>query len=100
MASLCHSVNHLPVYPGAQSLASANSRPLQFRKSVAYREYDIKRYYRRLYNALANTGIVEPAHGSPAQNDFDRVLLLRLLVRKPVQREVSLIADLRATMIA
>ena len=86
MASLGRSINHLPVHPGTQELASTSSRPLRLRKSVAFLEYDSKRCYRRLYYALANTGTMEPTHWPPPQTEFDRVLLLRVLVRKPVQR--------------
>ena len=100
MASLGRSINHLPVHTGAQKLASTSSRPLPLRRSMASLEYDSKRCYRRPYNALASTGTMEPTQRPLAQTDFDRILLLRVLVRKPVQRQMSLIADLQLTMIA
>ena len=100
MASLGRSINHFPVHPGAQKLASTSPRRLRLRKPVAFLEYDSKRCYRRLHYALADTGTVESKHWPPAQTKSDRFLLLRVLVSESVQRQVRLIADIQTTMIA
>ena len=103
MASLGRSIHHLPVHPGTQKLAPTSSRPLRVREPVASREHDCKRHHRRTHNALASTGTMESTHRPPAQTDFGRTLLLRLLVREslPVAKtKLVCIADLQTTTIA